>query len=149
MKKFVFKFEALEKKRAQIEKKRQGELSKVSALYNKEQVYKSQCLQTIKENIKYADNLDISDEDNMSIIMQTMNANFALRNRIKMHEGNMDKIKPELLKRQKILVEASKQKKAVEKLREKKYKEYKAYLLKEEQKNLDDYKVKKTDNIII
>ena len=149
MKKFHFKLEALEKKRKQIEREKQSDLAKVSTLYNKEENYKSLCFETIKENISYSDNLDYTNEDDMNIIIQISESNFALHNRAEVHENNMNKIKPELIKRQKILAEASKQKRAVEILRERKYKEYKKYVLKEEQKILDDWSNEKIEGSVI
>lgn len=148
MKKFIFKLEALEKKRRHIERQKQADLAQVSALYNKEESYKTKCFDSIKENITYADALDYKNEDDINIIIQVSESNVALRNRIVSHEVNMDKIKPELLRKQKILAEASKQKRAVEILREHKYKEYKKYILKEEQKSLDEWSNDKIDAMI-
>lgn len=146
MKKFYFKLDALCKMRAKEEKQFQTYLAQVSKVYNEEEQYKNQCVDTIAENIRFSDNLNYENAEDVNIMMQISESNIALQSRIARHDDNLSKIKPELLRRQKLLAEASAKRRAVEILKEKKYKEYKKYLLKEEQKNLDEF-TKHKDNV--
>ncbi|WP_297205915.1 flagellar FliJ family protein [uncultured Brachyspira sp.] len=139
MKRFNFKLEPLYKLRKNIEKKRQAEVAEVSAEYNKERDGKESCLLKIDDGIKYVDNMENSDEMlSMSIYLgEYINA---LNSQIAIHEDNMAEISIELRKRQEILQEASRQRRAVELLKEKKLLEYKKMMNKEEQAKLDEWK---------
>ena len=139
MKRFNFKLEPLYKLRKNIEKKRQAEVAEVSAEYNKERDGKESCLLKIDDGIKYVDNMENSDEMlSMSIYLgEYINA---LNSQIAIHEDNMAEISIELRKRQEILQEASRQRRAVELLKEKKLLEYKKMMNKEEQAKLDAWK---------
>ncbi len=149
MKKFHFKLEALERKRKQEERQKQLLLLPVSRLYNNEEDSKNQCLRTIEENAKFSNNLNYQNTDDINIMIQISDSNMALRQRIDIHNENLDKIKVELEKRQKVLAQASAQKRAVEILRERKYAEYKKYLRKEEQKELDEFSNNKNSNFSV
>ena len=139
MKRFNFKLEPWYKLRKNIEKKRQAEVAEVSAEYNKERDGKESCLLKIDDGIKYVDNMENSDEMlSMSIYLgEYINA---LNSQIAIHEDNMAEISIELRKRQEILQEASRQRRAVELLKEKKLLEYKKMMNKEEQAKLDEWK---------
>ncbi len=149
MKKFYFKLDALERKRRQEEKQKQLLVLPVASLYNKEEESKNKCLRTIAENTKFSSNLDYENAEDINIMIQISDSNFALRGRIDVHDENLGKIKVELEKRQKVLAEASAQRRAVEILRERKYQEYKKYVMKEEQKDLDEFHSKKNSNFSV
>ncbi len=149
MKKFHFKLDALERKRKQEERQKQILLLPVAKLYNEEEDYKKQCVHTIAQNTKFSSNLDYQNADDINIMMQISDSNLALRKRIAIHNENLGKIKVELDKRQKVLAEASAKRRAVEILRERKYQEYKKYVLKEEQKELDEFHGKKNSNFSV
>lgn len=139
MKTFKFNLEPLYKLRQNIEKKRQAELAKVSVKYNKEKEAKDGCIFKMKDSMEKIDSLeDINEMVNMSLYIGDYV--MALRNQAKIHEKNMDTIGVELKKKQAILSEASKQRRAVELLKEKKFAEYKKELHKEEQAKLDEWK---------
>lgn len=139
MKKFDFKLEPLYKLRKNIEKKRQAEVAEVSAEYNKERDGKENCLLKISDGIRIVDSMEDSEEMlNMSIYLGEYIT--ALNSQIAIHEDNMAVISVELRKRQEILQEASKQRRAVEILKEKKLLEYKKLMNKEEQAKLDEWK---------
>ena len=139
MKRFNFNLEPLYKLRKNIEKKRQAEVAEVSAEYNKERDGKDSCLLKIDDGIKYVDSIENNDEMlSMSIYLgEYINA---LNCQIYIHEDNMAEISIELRKRQEILQEASRQRRAVELLKEKKLLEYKKMMNKEEQAKLDECK---------
>lgn len=149
MKKFNFKLEALERKRKQEEREKQLLLLPVLRLYNNEEDSKNQCLRTIAENTKFSNNLDYENTDDINIMIQISDSNLALRQRIGIHDENLGKIKVELDKRQKVLAQASAKKRAVEILRERKYAEYKKYLRKEEQKELDEFSNNKNSDFSV
>ncbi len=149
MKKFHFKLAALERKRKQEEKQKQLLVLPVASLYNREEDSKNQCQHTISENAKFSNTLNYENADDISIMIQVSDSNMALRGRMAMHDENLGKIKVELEKRQKVLAEASAQKRAVEILRERKYEEYKKYLRKEEQKELDEFSNNKNSNFSV
>ena len=139
MKKFDFKLEPLYKLRKNIEKQRQAEVAEVSAEYNKERDGKENCLLKISDGIRIVDSMEDSEEMlNMSIYLGEYIT--ALNSQIAIHEDNMAVISVELRKRQEILQEASKQRRAVEILKEKKLLEYKKLINKEEQAKLDEWK---------
>ena len=139
MKKFDFKLEPLYKLRKNIEKQRQAEVAEVSAEYNKERDGKENCLLKISDGIRIVDSMEDSEEMlNMSIYLGEYIT--ALNSQIAIHEDNMAIISVELRKRQEILQEASKQRRAVEILKEKKLLEYKKLMNKEEQAKLDEWK---------
>lgn len=139
MKKFDFKLEPLYKLRKNIEKQRQAEVAEVSAEYNKERDGKENCLLKISDGIRIVDSMEDSGEMlNMSIYLGDYIT--ALNSQIAIHEDNMAVISVELRKRQEILQEASKQRRAVEILKEKKLLEYKKLMNKEEQAKLDEWK---------
>lgn len=142
MKKFRFKLDALEKKRKHIEKEKQADLAKVSALYNREEALKELCLDSIKKNIRYIDSLDYKDENAMNILVQADMHSEALRMKANNHKKEMDKIRVELVRRQKILLDASKDRRAVEILREHKYKAYMKEFRKHQQSVLDNFRNK-------
>ena len=120
MNRFNFNLEPLYKLRKNIEKKRQAEVAEVSAEYNKERDGKDSCLLKIDDGIKYVDSIENNDEMlSMSIYLgEYINA---LNCQISIHEDNMAEISIELRKRQEILQEASRQRRAVELLKEKKF----------------------------
>ena len=139
MKKFDFKLEPLYKLRKNIEKQRQAEVAEVSAEYNKERDGKENCLLKISDGIRIVDSMEDSEEMlNISIYLGEYIT--ALNSQIAIHEDNMAVISVELRKRQEILQEASKQRRAVEILKEKKLLEYKKLMNKEEQAKLDEWK---------
>ena len=139
MKKFDFKLEPLYKLRKNIEKQRQAEVAEVSAEYNKERDGKENCLLKISDGIRIVDSMEDSEEMlNMSIYLGEYIT--ALNSQIAIHEDNMAVISVEIRKRQEILQEASKQRRAVEILKEKKLLEYKKLMNKEEQAKLDEWK---------
>lgn len=139
MKKFDFKLEPLYKLRKNIEKQRQAEVAEVSAEYNKERDGKENCLLKISDGIRIVDSMEDSEEMlNMSIYLGEYIT--ALNSQIAIHEDNMAVISVELRKRQEILQEASKQRRAIEILKEKKLLEYKKIMNKEEQAKLDEWK---------
>ncbi|WP_295158624.1 flagellar FliJ family protein [uncultured Brachyspira sp.] len=139
MKRFVFNLEPLYKLRKNIEKQKQAEVAEVSALYNKERDGKDSCLIKISDGIRFVDNMENNDEMlNMSIYLgEYINA---LNSQIAIHENKMAEINIELVKRQEVLQEASRQRRAVELLKEKKLLEYKKLKNKEEQAKLDEWK---------
>lgn len=139
MKRFVFNLEPLYKLRKNIEKQKQAEVAEVSALYNKERDGKDSCLMKISDGIRFVDNMENDDEMlNMSIYLgEYINA---LNSQIAIHENKMAEINTELVKRQEVLQEASRQRRAVELLKEKKLLEYKKLKNKEEQAKLDEWK---------
>ena len=139
MKRFDFKLEPLYKLRKNIEKKRQAEVAEVSAEYNREKEGKDNCLLKIDDGIRYVDSMDNND-DMLSMSIYLGEYINALNSQIAIHEDNMAEISVELRKRQEILQEASKQRRAVELLKEKKLLEYKKMMNKEEQAKLDEWK---------
>ena len=139
MKRFDFKLEPLYKLRKNIEKKKQAEVAEVSALYNKEKEGKDNCILKINDGIKIVDSIEDSSEMiNMSIYFGEYM--LALNSQIAIHDRKMSEIGIELRKRQDILQEATKQRRAVEILKEKKMLEYKKLMNKEEQSKLDEWK---------
>lgn len=139
MKRFDFKLEPLYKLRKNIEKKKQAEVAEVSALYNKERDGKDNCILKINDGIKIVDSIEDSSEMiNMSIYFGEYM--LALNSQIAIHDRKMSEIGIELRKRQDILQEATKQRRAVEILKEKKMLEYKKLMNKEEQSKLDEWK---------
>ena len=139
MKRFDFKLEPLYKLRKNIEKKKQAEVADVSALYNKERESKDNCILKINDGIKIVDSIEDSSEMiNMSIYFGEYM--LALNSQIAIHDRKMSEIGIELRKRQDILQEATKQRRAVEILKEKKMLEYKKLMNKEEQSKLDEWK---------
>lgn len=93
----------------------------------------------ISDGIRFVDNMENDDEMlNMSIYLgEYINA---LNSQIAIHENKMAEINTELVKRQEVLQEASRQRRAVELLKEKKLLEYKKLKNKEEQAKLDEWK---------
>ena len=139
MKRFDFKLEPLYKLRKNIEKKKQAEVAEVSALYNKEREGKDNCILKINDGIKIVDSIEDSSEMiNMSIYFGEYM--LALNSQIAIHDRKMSEIGIELRRRQDILQEAAKQRRAVEILKEKKMLEYKKLMNKEEQSKLDEWK---------
>ncbi|MEI0560234.1 flagellar FliJ family protein [Brachyspira pilosicoli] len=139
MKRFDFKLEPLYKLRKNIEKKKQAEVAEVSALYNKEKEGKDNCILKINDGIKIVDSIeDTSEMINMSIYLGEYM--LALNSQMAIHDRNMSEIGIELRKRQNVLQEATRQRRAVEILKEKKLLEYKKLMNKEEQSKLDEWK---------
>ena len=139
MKRFDFKLEPLYKLRKNIEKKKQAEVAEVSALYNKEKEGKDNCILKINDGIKIVDSIeDTSEMINMSIYLGEYM--LALNSQIAIHDRKMSEIGIELRRRQNILQEATRQRRAVEILKEKKLLEYKKLMNKEEQSKLDEWK---------
>ena len=123
MKRFDFKLEPLYKLRKNIEKKKQAEVAEVSALYNKEKEGKDNCILKINDGIKIVDSIeDTSEMINMSIYLGEYM--LALNSQIAIHDRKMSEIGIELRKRQNVLQEATRQRRAVEILKEKKLLEY-------------------------
>ena len=138
MKRFDFKLEPLYKLRKNIEKKKQAEVAEVSALYNKEKEGKDNCILKINDGIKIVDSIeDTSEMINMSIYLGEYM--LALNSQIAIHDRKMSEIGIELRKRQNVLQEATRQRRAVEILKEKKLLEYKKLMNKEEQSKLDEW----------
>ena len=139
MKKFDFKLEPLYKLRKNIEKQKQAEVAEVSALYNKERDGKDDCISKINDGIRIVDSIE---DDNEMLTMSIYLGEYisALNSQIAIHEDNMAEISVELRKRQEVLQEASRQRRAVELLKEKKLLEYKKLMNKEEQAKLDEWK---------
>ena len=139
MKRFDFKLEPLYKLRKNIEKKKQAEVAEVSALYNKEKEGKDNCILKINDGIKIVDSIeDTSEMINMSIYLGEYM--LALNSQIAIHDRKMSEIGIELRKRQNVLQETTRQRRAVEILKEKKLLEYKKLMNKEEQSKLDEWK---------
>ena len=139
MKRFDFKLEPLYKLRKNIEKKKQAEVAEVSALYNKEKEGKDNCILKINDGIKIVDSIeDTSEMINMSIYLGEYM--LALNSQMAIHDRKMSEIGIELRKRQNVLQEATRQRRAVEILKEKKLLEYKKLINKEEQSKLDEWK---------
>ena len=139
MKRFDFKLEPLYKLRKNIEKKKQAEVAEVSALYNKEKEGKDNCILKINDGIKIVDSIeDSSKMINMSIYLGEYM--LALNSQMAIHDRKMSEIGIELRKRQNVLQEATRQRRAVEILKEKKLLEYKKLMNKEEQSKLDEWK---------
>lgn len=139
MKRFDFKLEPLYKLRKNIEKKKQAEVAEVSALYNKEKEGKDNCIVKINDGIKIVDSIEDSSEMiNMSIYLGEYM--LALNSQIAIHDRKMSEIGIELRRRQNVLQEATRQRRAVEILKEKKLLEYKKLMNKEEQSKLDEWK---------
>ncbi|PLV63143.1 flagellar FliJ family protein [Brachyspira pilosicoli] len=139
MKRFDFKLEPLYKLRKNIEKKKQAEVAEVSALYNKEKEGKDNCILKINDGIKIVDSIeDTSEMINMSIYLGEYM--LALNSQIAIHDRKMSEIGIELRKRQNVLQEATRHRRAVEILKEKKLLEYKKLMNKEEQSKLDEWK---------
>ena len=139
MKKFNFNLEPLYKLRKNIEKQRQAEVAEVSAEYNKERDGKDSCISKINDGIRIVDSIE---DDNEMLTMSIYLGEYitALNSQISIHEDNMAEISVELRRRQEILQEASRQRRAVELLKEKKLLEYKKMMNKEEQAKLDEWK---------
>lgn len=139
MKRFDFKLEPLYKLRKNIEKKKQAEVAEVSSLYNKEKEGKDNCILKINDGIKIVDSIeDTSEMINMSIYLGEYM--LALNSQMAIHDRKMSEIGIELRKRQNVLQEATRQRRAVEILKEKKLLEYKKLMNKEEQSKLDEWK---------
>ncbi|WP_300377997.1 flagellar FliJ family protein [Brachyspira sp.] len=139
MKKFYFKLEPLYKLRKNIEKQRQAEVAEVSASYNKERDGKDDCLIKISDSIRIVDSME-DNEEMLSMSIYLGEYISALNSQIAIHEDNMAEISVELRKRQEILQEASRERRAVELLKEKKLLEHKKLINKEEQAKLDEWK---------
>lgn len=139
MKRFNFKLEPLYKLRKNIEKKKQAEVAEVSAQYNKEREGKDNCIFKIEDSIKIVDAIE-DEKEMMNMSLYLGDYIMALNSQIGIHEDNMSIIGIELKKRQEILQEATKNRRAVEILKEKKLTEYKKLINKEEQSKLDEWK---------
>lgn len=139
MKRFNFKLEPLYKLRKNIEKKKQAEVAEVSAQYNKEREGKDNCIFKIEDSIKIVDAIE-DEKEMMNMSLYLGDYIMALNSQIGIHEDNMSIIGIELKKRQEILQEATKNRRAVEILKEKKLAEYKKLINKEEQSKLDEWK---------
>lgn len=139
MKRFNFKLEPLYKLRKNIEKKKQAEVAEVSAQYNKEREGKDNCIFKIEDSIKIVDAIE-DEKEMMNMSLYLGDYIMALNSQIGIHEDNMSIIGIELKKRQEILREATKNRRAVEILKEKKLAEYKKLINKEEQSKLDEWK---------
>lgn len=139
MKAFKFNLESLYKLRQNIEKKRQAELAVISAKYNKEREAKDNCILKIKDSMIKIDSIEDSKEM-LDMSLYIGDYIMALKSQMNIHEKNMDNIGVELRKRQLVLQEASKDRRAVELLKEKKIEEYRKQLHKDEQSKLDEWK---------
>lgn len=139
MKAFKFNLESLYKLRQNIEKKRQAELAVISAKYNKEREAKDNCILKIKDSMIKIDSIEDSKEM-LDMSLYIGDYIMALKSQMNIHEKNMDNIGVELRKRQLVLQEASKDRRAVELLKEKKLEEYRKQLHKDEQSKLDEWK---------
>lgn len=139
MKRFDFKLEPLYKFRKNIEKRKQAEVAEVSAQYNKEREGKDNCIFKIEDGIKIVDAIE-DEKEMMDMSFYLGDYITALNSQIGIHEENMSVIEIELRKRQEILQEATKNRRAVEILKEKKLAEYKKLINKEEQSKLDEWK---------
>lgn len=139
MKSFKFELESLLKLRGNIEKKRQAEVAIVSSKYNKEQMGKEACLNKIKESTVYIDD-KLSESDVATSMILVSEYIFSLNAQIRSHEATMSKISVELREKQSILANASRDRRAVEILKEKKLALYKKEAIKEEQKMFDEWK---------
>lgn len=139
MKRFNFKLEPLYKLRKNIEKKKQAEVAEVSAQYNKEREGKDNCIFKIEDSVKIVDAIE-DEKEMMNMSLYLGDYIMALNSQIGIHEDNMSIIGIELKKRQEILQEATKNRRAVEILKEKKLAEYKKLINKEEQSKLDEWK---------
>lgn len=139
MKAFKFNLESLYKLRQNIEKKRQAELAVISAKYNKEREAKDNCILKIKDSMIKIDSIEDSKEM-LDMSLYIGDYIMALKSQMNIHEKNMDNIGVELRKRQLVLQEASKDRRAVELLKEKKFEEYRKQLHKDEQSKLDEWK---------
>lgn len=139
MKSFKFELESLLKLRMNIEKKKQADVALVSSKYNKEQLGKEGCLEKIKDSSVYVDNIEDQDEM-INTMMKVSDYVVSLKAQINNHEESMRKISIELREKQRILVDASRDRRAVEILKEKKFALHKKETLKEEQKMLDEWK---------
>ena len=108
-------------------------------IYNKERDGKDDCISKINDGIRIVDSMEDNNEMlTMSIYLGEYIS--ALNSQIAIHEDNMAEISVELRKRQEVLQEASRQRRAVELLKEKKLLEYKKLMNKEEQAKLDEWK---------
>lgn len=139
MKSFKFELESLLRLRINIEKKKQADVALVSSKYNKEQLGKEGCLEKIKDSSVYVDNIEDQDEM-INTMMKVSDYVVSLKAQINNHEESMQKISVELREKQRILVDASRDRRAVEILKEKKFALHKKETLKEEQKMLDEWK---------
>lgn len=140
MKKFDFKLEPLYKYRKNIEKEKQALVAEVSAEYNKEQMGIDNCIAKINDSIHIVDSIEESSDDYMSMALYLGDYISALSSQIIIHQDNMATIEVELKKRQEVLSEATRARRAVEILKEKKLLEHKKQNQKLEQANLDDWK---------
>ncbi len=139
MKPFKFELESLLKLRMSVEKKKQADVVLVSSKYNKELFGKESCLDKIKDSSIYVDNIE-DQNDMINSMMLVSEYVFSLKAQIKNHESSMTRISVELREKQRILMEASRDRRAVEILKEKKLALYKKETLIEEQKMLDEWK---------
>ena len=140
MKKFDFKLDPLYKYRKNIEKEKQALVAEVSAEYNKEQAGIDNCIAKIHDGINIVDSIEENSEDYMSMALYLGDYISALNSQINIHQDNMAIIEVELKKRQEVLSEATRARRAVEILKEKKLLEHKKQNQKLEQANLDEWK---------
>ncbi|MEK6795845.1 MAG: flagellar export protein FliJ [Spirochaetota bacterium] len=138
MKRFRFRLEKLLTMRKNAEEARKNELAAVVSKYNREDLERAACFSRIKENAAVLDTMNIGDI--LSIVQNADMFAVALKKKAESHEKNMQTLSVDIRKKQVLVAEAMRQRRAVELLREKAMREYRKEIRGEEQKILDDHR---------
>ncbi|MBI4979017.1 MAG: hypothetical protein HZC28_16175 [Spirochaetes bacterium] len=136
MKRFVFSLEKVLTARKNIEDVKKNELGRVVGAYNREEAMREDCKRKMHQNAADLDARSV--EDVLTLIQNADMFNQALKRKAELHAENMQKLTAEIREKQAVLAEARKQRRIVELLREKKFKEYRRDMKREEQRTSDD-----------
>lgn len=118
-----------------------NDLAAVVGKYNREDQERAACFRRVRENAAVLDTMNIAD-----ILTVVQNADMfavALKKKAESHEKNMQTLSVEIRKKQALVAEAMKARRAVELLREKAVREYRKDIRDEEQRRLDDHRTPK------
>ena len=137
MAKFVFKLEAVLRERAQTEKRRQRELAAVQARFSRISAALDANHARLRDttNIVRANRVGRLDT---RLLAEGARFAFAIREKISGLRAELHAIRPELARAQEALVEAAKQRKVLEKLRETQKLQWTAAQEKKEAQALDE-----------
>lgn len=148
MAKFKFNLQTVLKLKEQLEQNAKNNLGKATKVLEQEEkaleelfVYKEELIKSFKEKSKQG--------TNVQELINHNNYLLKLNKRIKNQNQNVDIARRNVDKQRQVLVEASREKKVLEKLREKKFEEYMKEEYKKEQKITDEivsYKYSQKDS---
>lgn len=138
MKKFQFRLQKLMEIREAKKKEVQNELAQIMSIQNREKLKQEQYRRSIEEqHVKFNNMIRTGQYSYKDSLMFERYVEFALKV-IKLQQEKIDGMEPEIQKVRDRLVEASRQLKVVEKLKERKLQEYQYELNRETFKENDD-----------